>query len=500
MKKIFKFFILILLLYSKTLFSTDKILYLLSISENQTNKYLLDCLKNKIKLFLLSDYKYRIIEETEISSLSEKALNVINKFKNKHDIEILKKISNALKVEKLVLFQFKNNPNRIEVGMLQSGNENFLNIITLTNYSPETFAEIEEEISKKILNTDYEIIKSKFKKDIIPHPKEIKNDKLYSLIIDGYKKFLDYKFEESLNSYNEALKISKEKSQNEYIEQLKNLATKVGFNYIENRIWLYYKKAENFIQDKKESEAKEILENMKDIFKSSKFLSYETFNFYNRLALFLNKKEIEIGKFYGTSDNDVLLLLEKIEGNKIIIVGKSAKNDILFIKVIVNNNEIFKKELRFEETIINNVKLIKTNEFLICGARWIPKKERDLYIARLNSKFEILWERTIGGKYFDCANKSVFTSDNNIILVGNTASFGRGSLDIYIVKFDENGNFIWQKTFGGKEFDAGLDIIEIENKNLLIYGITKSFGETGAEDLMFLKIDKDGNPIWFNIK
>lgn len=76
------------------------------------------------------------------------------------------------------------------------------------------------------------------------------------------------------------------------------------------------------------------------------------------------------------------------------------------------------------------------------------------------------WEWAIGGKgydMFDYSNAVVVDNSENVYIAGyfqsNSLSFGnikvdnKGGEDIFVAKFDNNGNCIWAQSFGGKEND-----------------------------------------------
>src|SRR4051812_3648795 len=57
------------------------------------------------------------------------------------------------------------------------------------------------------------------------------------------------------------------------------------------------------------------------------------------------------------------------------------------------------------------------------------------------------WSRTIGGTGPDFAVNAVPTLDGGYVVAGGTTSFSSGQLDAWILKFDTDGNVIWQKSY-----------------------------------------------------
>ncbi len=67
--------------------------------------------------------------------------------------------------------------------------------------------------------------------------------------------------------------------------------------------------------------------------------------------------------------------------------------------------------------------------------------------------------------------------------------------DVFLLKIDENGSIIWNKTYGGKDYERGEDILKTED-GYIICGVTASYGKEGHWDAWVIKIDEHGNEIW----
>ena len=58
-------------------------------------------------------------------------------------------------------------------------------------------------------------------------------------------------------------------------------------------------------------------------------------------------------------------------------------------------------------------------------------------------------QKTYGGTSYDKASAVLPISDGGYFLLGSTSSFGAGNYDMLLIRTDEKGAVIWQKTYGG---------------------------------------------------
>ena len=79
------------------------------------------------------------------------------------------------------------------------------------------------------------------------------------------------------------------------------------------------------------------------------------------------------------------------------------------------------------------------------------------------------------------------------MIIGSTNSFGAGGADVFLAKFDSEGNFSWAKTAGGTSFDyAWNGTNELSDGGFIMVGYSGSFGAGGA-DFFLVKFDPQGD-------
>jgi hypothetical protein len=94
----------------------------------------------------------------------------------------------------------------------------------------------------------------------------------------------------------------------------------------------------------------------------------------------------------------------------------------------------------------------------------------------------------------DTGEAIVGTSDNGFILAGTMTTIpgrvGNGARDIFLVKTNENGEVIWNKTLGGSGDEVVRTVRENEDGSIMIFG-TNTIG--GFSSIFLMKINPSGD-------
>ncbi len=178
--------------------------------------------------------------------------------------------------------------------------------------------------------------------------------------------------------------------------------------------------------------------------------------------------------------------------------GNGNGADILFFKTNSTGDVIWRNQLGDvgpdgAKAIVN---ALDNGGYLVAGyENLLDSTGYNIKLIKINSAGNIVWSRTWGGNDFDMANSLTTLSDSTYILAGETYSYGNGGRDIYLIKFNANGDTLWTKTYGGANDDAAEYIFTDRNNQLLIVGNTKSFG-AGNSDVYLLHLDVNGDTLW----
>jgi uncharacterized delta-60 repeat protein len=117
----------------------------------------------------------------------------------------------------------------------------------------------------------------------------------------------------------------------------------------------------------------------------------------------------------------------------------------------------------------------------------------DFLLAKYNSSGTIQWQRIVGGASNEFGESVAIDSDNNVYVLGWTNSAGAGSYDFLIVKYNSSGTIQWQRVLGASiSAEAAYSVTIDSDNNVYVLGSTASTG-AGGNDSLLAKLPSDGS-------
>jgi len=143
----------------------------------------------------------------------------------------------------------------------------------------------------------------------------------------------------------------------------------------------------------------------------------------------------------------------------------------------------------------------------------------NIFLAKYDANGNVIWAKSYGGSYHDWAYYVAVDVSGNIYMTGvfqsPTINFDTITLtnldntgnytDMFLVKFDVNGNVVWAKSAGGTNYEWALavsvDALGNAYQTGYFYSPTLALGSTtltnnGFSDIFLTKYDINGNVVW----
>jgi hypothetical protein len=139
----------------------------------------------------------------------------------------------------------------------------------------------------------------------------------------------------------------------------------------------------------------------------------------------------------------------------------------------------------------------------------------DIFLAKYSLTGNLLWAKRAGGSNYEKALGITYDQSGNVYICGlytgyatfggNTTISGYGDRDIFIAKYDANGNFLWVRKAGSSKRDEAKGIACDAGGNVYITGMYKdgcAFGSqylgspNGYWNLFIAKYSPSGSLMW----
>jgi hypothetical protein len=222
--------------------------------------------------------------------------------------------------------------------------------------------------------------------------------------------------------------------------------------------------------------------------------------------------------YFGGSNNDRAHAVVEAEDGGFVMAGFSESNDFditdtqgsydfWMVNVDAKGNMLWERSfggsgIEIAHDIAKTLDggyVITGNTFSTDGDISQANGESDFWLIKVDNAGSLVWEQTYGGSRYDAAQAVIASKDGGYFVVGNSksvdadANINYGENDLWIVKTDDAGNIVWQKSFGGSGLDFAFDVVENEDGSVLVVGETSStdFQDTvskGKSDIVMIKV------------
>ncbi len=118
----------------------------------------------------------------------------------------------------------------------------------------------------------------------------------------------------------------------------------------------------------------------------------------------------------------------------------------------------------------------------------------DNSLIKLKPNGDFIWNKSYGGTYSDYSKSVINTNDDNLLLAGYSNSAGNGELDANLIKIDTSGALIWSMNYGLVWSEYVNGCTQTNNGDYLVTGQQWSVGyEYDSSKVYLLKTDSLGS-------
>ncbi|BFO68709.1 T9SS type A sorting domain-containing protein [Chryseobacterium sp. S0630] len=128
----------------------------------------------------------------------------------------------------------------------------------------------------------------------------------------------------------------------------------------------------------------------------------------------------------------------------------------------------------------------------------------DFHLVKLNQLGEEVWEKYFSGSNHDYLSATVTTQDGGFLLAGTSYSGkgldkkddSKGGSDIWLIRINEFGDELWQKTLGSSSDEEARAVIQTTDLGFFVAGNVQNTAKGyGSKDVWITILDKNGKEL-----
>ncbi len=210
----------------------------------------------------------------------------------------------------------------------------------------------------------------------------------------------------------------------------------------------------------------------------------------------------EIGWTYSNGDFNVFNSIQQTSDDGYIATGTTGPHNgphsLWLVKIDSTGGQEWEKTFsRSIDDFSEGRSVWPTNDrgYVIVGYSESPDIGGDAWLIKTDSEGTIQWDRVFNASHYDYLEFGQQTNDGGYIMIGRTYPSGDDNRDALLVKTDFEGTVEWSTTFGGQACDSGKSVQQTLDGGYIIGGVTESYG-AGSDDIWLIKTDSEGNILW----
>jgi hypothetical protein len=238
-------------------------------------------------------------------------------------------------------------------------------------------------------------------------------------------------------------------------------------------------------------------------------------------------------RFGGTNHDKLVAMITSPEGGYVLVgysgsgqggaktQGSRGGYDYWIVKIDENGNKIWDKRFGgLYEDYASAVVAVPGGGYLVAGysssgvggdKTQDSRGWTDYWLVKIDENGNKIWDKRFGGLYEDYASAVVAVPGGGYLVAGYSESpiggdktqNSWGDFDQWLVKIDEDGNKLWDRRFGGFDYDEAASVVAVPGGGYLVVGgtLSEANGDVSSSSLLggdvwLLWIDEAGNKVW----
>ncbi|WP_139420341.1 T9SS type A sorting domain-containing protein [Chryseobacterium mulctrae] len=182
----------------------------------------------------------------------------------------------------------------------------------------------------------------------------------------------------------------------------------------------------------------------------------------------------------------------------------SFAQNVVWQKDIKSSTQDFLSQVT---TTVDQQYLITGSSIQVAGKSAVPSvgsKQNngyDFHLVKLNQQGEEVWEKYFSGQNHDFLSATVATQEGGFLLAGTSHSgkgldkkdASKGGSDIWLIRINEFGDELWQKTLGTSQDEEARSVIQTADFGFMVAGnVQNAANGFGSKDVTVIRLDKNG--------
>ncbi len=177
-----------------------------------------------------------------------------------------------------------------------------------------------------------------------------------------------------------------------------------------------------------------------------------------------------------------------------IITGLDDSGGVWLVKTDKFGREEWHRSFGGEIDVGYSVHETSDNGFIIVGSS-TGDDSYDIWLIKTDGEGKLMWDRVFDRGFDEIGCCIYETSDGGYIIAGNSIPFN--DENIWVIKTDLYGNKIWDKVFNGVILEGeSIDCIDETSDNGYIITGSRYLTSYQKRGLLLVKLDDQGNEIW----